>query len=270
MKSLRSKNFVDTSLTDFEMSDSQSLDHSNVSIMKASSYSASSFSHHDENEFSDSDDDVVSLRLNSSKDDLTEEEVLDDIIDDESTSATRFDSAIDLSVASLDRVPSVARSKRLNCNCRCKCHQGRTSKRTSRASLLSCPKQKPLQVSISFPIYTDGSYTDPRNLPGRSSWFVDTEMPRPSHYEPTCFANTNSNNNRGPQIVTSSNSNKIKVNDINQKTDQTYQLARKTYSKKTTLMSRNKWLCVLIIILAVVTLATVGALVYFGKWNDYK
>ena len=267
MATSQTMDFVDTSQNNFEMNNCSSLEQSSsVSIKKTPPYSVSSFSQFDNHFCSNSDaETIASFRLHSSKDDLTEEEVLDD--DEDCILSTGFDSAIDLSVASLDRASSVSSRKHSTGECRCKCLRDRTSKRVTKASLLSCPKQKPLQVSISFPIYADGSYADPRNLTGRSTWFVDTQPPQPSRYEPGGSANTNSNNNRGPQIITTSNSNPSTIDTSHQKTERPFQFARKTYSKKSSLMSRNKWLCVLILVLAFVTLATIGALVYFGKYK---
>ena len=263
MANIRSKTCLDTSRTQIEMSSYRPSQQSNG---KSPSYSVSSFSHHERSHYSDSDDDAIaSINVNGSQDDLTEEEDLDDFISGKCAVSTRCDSAIDLSVTSLDRTSSSASRKHLPCRCICKCHMA--SEQFTRASFLSCPNQKPLQVSISFPVYTDGSYADPRNLAGRPPWFVDTEPPRTHHLVAASSANFNSNNNnkQDTKEITALSSHSTSVDASNQLG--TDQQDLKAYSKKTNFMSKNKWLCFLIIILAIVTLITFGTLLYLGKYT---
>ena len=243
----------------------ESPEHCSVYFIKTPKQSVSSSQQDDE--CSSSDDDVASTSFCDSKGDLTEVEELED--EWNCTFSTRSDSAIDLSVLSLDRTSSMASRKHPSRGCRCKCHAGRPLKRN--ASGLKRPLQKPLNVSISLPVYTNGSYTDPRDIQGNTPWFVSFEPPRPVAYDAVEEANTNSNNNHSGladgKSTSSSKNNDVAANQTAAKqTTQTSSKTESARSKKSFITNQNKCLCILIAFLAAFTVVTVAALVYFGKY----
>ena len=226
---------------------------------------------------SDSDDSESTVQLHYNRLNSSETDDIGIASKWRCASSEKCDSAIDLSTISLDRV-STAGPTDTSRICGCNCHNNRFAKlKDYHSQFQERSTQKPLQVSISLPAYTNGAYSGLKELYKTSPWPQRKNL---DDLDSTVFAglvNPNSNNNSNGTLSTvkstsHSGQNKTAVtgNHIENRQQQvetgktTDPLGNLNNGKS--IFQKHRALCIIFILVVVITLAIIGVLVYFGEW----
>lgn len=164
--------------------------------------------------------------------------------------STRSDSAIDVCAASSEKFSTVIDNQGF---CRCSCH------RDDRLFQRYPERQRPLQVSVSLPIYKNGAYTDPLKLFDRGSWLGGHLPEAKNKNELQLNENSNSNNNNKERITATCETINSSSSSIS---DQTSNRSSKSFISACK-EQKNTLICIFLAI--VLTFASIAVLVYYGE-----